>query len=92
MNAPYDARSALLWANFGNEGRPTRQVWGCLRKQKDQASEVYRTKDDLAAALGCLGTVTGDIGKRRRRPLAPLHPVRPTGPVHPFRSQRPRQS
>jgi hypothetical protein len=40
------------------------------------------SRDDPAAALGCLGTVTGDVGKRGRRALdGTQHTLRvPKGP------------
>jgi hypothetical protein len=59
------ARSFIIkcryWVAFGNEdAQPSSLV--CLRDQKD-SDEVYRIKDDPTAAFGCLGTVTGDVGK-----------------------------
>jgi hypothetical protein len=49
----------------------------------------HRIKYDPADAFGCLGTVTGDVGKRGRWALAPLHTTGPTGPTHTFWVPRP---
>lgn len=45
----------------------------------------------LAAAFGCLETVTALVQERGHRALAPLHPIGPTAPAEPLGSQRRRQ-
>jgi hypothetical protein len=58
----------------------------CLRKQKNQRVRLAASRDDPAATLACLGTVTGDAGKRGRPAPYTLYAY---GTSTPLGSQRP---